>query len=113
MEKGQKRRRKREAKEHNERMKRFRKAEQKRRKRENKEHDKRMKRFRKAQKLRRKRDDAFTRRLKKGTIKREQRKILENASTVQKLKLKLKWALWKKSEKELLKKAYSDYLYPV
>lgn len=108
LKKGQEIRRKREDKEHKERMKRYLKADQKRRKRENKEHNKRMKQFKKGEELRKKRDDEFFNRIRNGTIKREQRKILENKSMIQKLKLKFKWFLWRKSKQTLLKKAYYD-----
>lgn len=39
--------------------------------------------------------------MRKRSISFKKRKLLKNATIFQKLKLKLKWAIWKKSEREL------------
>ena len=47
---------------------------------------------------------------KKDSLWRNKEELLKKATKVQKIKLKIKWAFWKKSEEKLLKEAYDEYL---
>jgi len=74
-------------------IKRLEKGEKKRKKREEKEFNEMQKKFEKGEKLRRKKDDEFINRIEKGEKKRQKRVLLKNASRVQRMKLRLRWAL--------------------
>lgn len=75
-------------------IKRLEKGERKRKKRERKETHELVKRHEKGERKRREQEEKFWKKIRKGLEKRQKREILEKASTTQRMKLRFKWALF-------------------